>query len=190
MQLQRETSSRPKTGNLDKQVINDLFAIMKLSYPNKFMAKMDQEELHDNMRFWHNKLSIYPKEKIDAAVRIMADRHPSWPPDIGEFQVLIKESTPRREHQDAPRIERVIISGEREKALAATRTAYAARYPGMPSSRHDYEGDFDFKAVAELAPLAETGSLIEHKDCWSLLGIEFSKAWDKFIKGEKLCLDQ
>ena len=80
-----QKNSRPTLTGEQKQVINALFGVIKASYPH-FLKDQDEGVAK---RLWAAHLTVYPREKIEAACEIMIDHYPTFPPTIGEFKKLI-----------------------------------------------------------------------------------------------------
>ena len=93
MDRQRVTS-RPWISNPvaeDKNSVKELFAVLKLTYPH-FMKDQDTVPA---MRLWHQHLSDFSVEQIQAAAVAVIDHHPTFPPTIGEFKKLVASSRVR-----------------------------------------------------------------------------------------------
>jgi hypothetical protein len=90
---QRSKSPSTQTGELDKSVINKLFATMKVAYPS-FSGGQTDEDLILNKRMWHSHLSEYSAEVIERCARTMVDEFPNRAPTVGQFKKLL--STTRR----------------------------------------------------------------------------------------------
>ena len=88
--LQRVNSQQTSTGRNEdrrKETINKLFGVIKVAYPN-FLNNQNESE---TKRMWLMHLGGYAESKIESAAGIMVDRHPTWPPTLGEFKKLIAE---------------------------------------------------------------------------------------------------
>ena len=87
-------TSRPWISNPvadDKNSVKELFAVLKLTYPN-FMKDQD---LIPAMRLWHQHLSDFSVEQIQAAAASVIDHYIVFPPTIGEFKKLVASSRVR-----------------------------------------------------------------------------------------------
>jgi hypothetical protein len=95
--------------------INRLFATIKHTYPH--FLKDQQESLVKKL--WRSHLAEAQPDQIAKAARLMVDRHPSFPPTIGEFRALIREvNTARPEHRDIGPL-RIKYDGNQEIANSA-----------------------------------------------------------------------
>lgn len=77
------------TSTGDQEVINALFATIKVAYPN-FMKNQNQD-IGSIKRMWLLHLGGYAREKIEEAAKLMVDRYPTFAPTLGEFKQLIAE---------------------------------------------------------------------------------------------------
>ena len=73
-----ENYSRTPIGK-NKEVINALFATIKIAYPH-FLK--DQVE-GDVKRMWLLHLQEFPSHRIEAGTLEMVDKYPTFPPTIG-----------------------------------------------------------------------------------------------------------
>jgi len=84
-----------------KAAINTLFAFIKTAYPH-FLKDQDVQL---SKRLWAVQLHGYAIERIENAASLMLDRHPSFPPTIGEFKKLLAElNVAKPEHEYIPRL--------------------------------------------------------------------------------------
>lgn len=83
MSLQPAKSQQIQIG---KEIINELFAVMKLAYPT-FLKGQDVD---DAKRFWFTQLGAYDPARIREAMSAMTEIHPTFAPTIGEFKQLLK----------------------------------------------------------------------------------------------------
>ena len=71
-----------------KDIINHLFGYLKVAYPN-FLKGQDEIPAK---RLWYVQLEKYTADQVKAALSLAIDRHPTFPPTIGEFKALLKDA--------------------------------------------------------------------------------------------------
>jgi len=93
----QQTSPPTGIGEDLKNSINGLFGTIKIAYPN-FMKDQDVSLAK---RMWALHLEGTPISQIESATVVMIDRHPTFPPTLGEFKAIIKElNVARPEHEE------------------------------------------------------------------------------------------
>jgi len=65
-------------------------------------------------------------------------------------------------------------------AKQATQIAYNNRFNPMYKPIINYQGDFDYQAVADSCAIPKTSKLTEHQICWKALFSKFDMAWARF----------
>jgi hypothetical protein len=64
-----------------------VFAMLRLTYPTFLKNEAETE----TKRLWFSHLESFSEDKIDAALKMMPNEFPKFPPTIGEFKKLIRE---------------------------------------------------------------------------------------------------
>lgn len=108
---QRSKSPSTQIGELDKSVINKLFATMKVAYPS-FSGGQTDEDLILTKRMWHTHLSEYSAEVIERCARTMVDEFPMRAPTVGQFKKLLSSTRKQEaaENYNGPEICKVCRS--------------------------------------------------------------------------------
>jgi hypothetical protein len=86
-QLLQDTTQQIQGG-----LLNELFAMLTLRYPNTKWLTDGDIGLHKKL--WHGDLKGFSAERIRKALTMVSDHHPTFAPTIGEFKKLIAQ-TPR-----------------------------------------------------------------------------------------------
>jgi hypothetical protein len=86
---QQGNYSKTTRGQTDSSLnrINKVFAMIRLTYPTFLKNEAETE----TKRLWFSHLESFSEDKIDAALKMMPDEFPKFPPTIGEFKKLIRE---------------------------------------------------------------------------------------------------
>ena len=94
---QQSRSLQTKIGKLEKDVINNLFGLLRLSYPH-FLARKSDDEIASIKRLWYAHLESYRKVDIEEAGKEVVNYHPSKPPTIGEFKQVLSNILEQTKH--------------------------------------------------------------------------------------------
>lgn len=69
--------------------VGHLFAVMQANYGDRWRHGADAVPV------WHTKLRVHSLRDVLAAADRSGNHYPEWPPTLGEFQALVRESTPK-----------------------------------------------------------------------------------------------
>ena len=71
-----------------KEMINRIFATIKVLYPTNAWKNMDESQ---TKRMWLAHLSKELPDQVDKALLALVDHHPTFAPTLGEFKKLLRE---------------------------------------------------------------------------------------------------
>ena len=71
-----------------KEMINRIFATIKVLYPTNAWKNMDESQ---TKRMWLAHLSKELPDQVDKVLLALVDHHPTFAPTLGEFKKLLRE---------------------------------------------------------------------------------------------------
>ena len=71
-----------------KEMINRIFATIKVLYPTNAWKNMDESQ---TKRMWLAHLSKESSDHVDKALLALVDHNPTFAPTLGEFKKLLRE---------------------------------------------------------------------------------------------------
>ena len=73
--------------------MDQLLATLSVMYPKQFLHGMNQVELRASRNIWESTLARFlaSPSMIDKALMLLPERHPSYPPTVGEFLAVLNE---------------------------------------------------------------------------------------------------
>lgn len=92
---QHSGSQPTQLGDQDKAVINKLFGILRLAYPNFLIDKSD-EEISASKRLWYSHLNQYRHDAIQQCAEEMITQYPNRAPTVGQFVKMLDDRGGRK----------------------------------------------------------------------------------------------
>lgn len=140
-----------------------------------------QIDTTDPANIWSNAINPLTTDQISYGIRKLATITNSYPINAAQFAAYARAM---------PVVEapvKALPVGERDIAKRATNSAYANRVMQhldlvVPLPEIKYEGDFDYRTVADCATLPPIGNH-DHKPYWRQLGEIFNEEWVKYANG-------
>ena len=85
---QPQQNSRQTWSGEQKEMINKIFATIKVLYPTNAWKNQDESQ---TKRMWLAHLSKESSDHVDKALLALVDHHPTFAPTLGEFKKLLRD---------------------------------------------------------------------------------------------------